>query len=386
MSEHRIIVGECVEGMQGIGDQSVHCVVTSPPYWAMRNYGVDEQIGMEKTPEEYIDKLSRVFREVHRVLRNDGTLWLNLGDKIRDKNLLCIPWRVAMALQREGWYLRQDIIWSKPNPLPESVTDRCTKSHEFIFLLTKSPKYYFDHEAIREPAVTGKWDAMPKIGGTKHVGSGSNPSRTYSGNRPPGSGKRNKRSVWTVTPKPYRGAHFAVFPHDLIEPCILAGTSEKGCCPNCGSPLKRVVEKEKLTRERPNDRTTRHTQGNGVNSCGNTVAGVASRTVGWELTCRCTEHAKDDDGVTMCDLSPVPCTVLDPFVGSGTTIIVALQHGRNAIGCELNPEYANMAEERIAKELRPAPQTPRQQERSLMEQEHNASHEHELFNRTREVV
>lgn len=327
-----ILIGDCIEQMRGLGDQTVHCCVTSPPYFGLRDYGVAGQIGLEDTPDQFVEKLVHVFREVWRVLRDDGTLWLNLGDsyasqggsgaggnaarmgrankqrnvrpngkyeEAKPKDLLGIPWRVAFALQNDGWFLRQDIIWSKPNPMPESVRDRCTKAHEYIFLMSKSPKYFFDAEAIKEPLapssisrlaqnvecqngsdrVPGKTNGTmkavgPRFGGKKYGDSSQEEDRTKSGNEWTGSeaGNRNKRSVWSVTTKPFSGAHFATFPPDLIEPCILAGC-------------------------------------------------------------------------------PVGGTVLDPFGGSGTTALVALKHSRNAILCELNPDYVLMAEERIGKPL-----------------------------------
>tara|TARA_Y100000401_G_scaffold30444_1_gene22229 strand:- start:4070 stop:4912 length:843 start_codon:yes stop_codon:yes gene_type:complete len=225
----RIIKGDCIKSLKKLDDKSVNTCITSPPYWGLRDYnGEDKQLGMEDTPEEFISNLVDVFREVKRVLRDDGTVWLNLGDTycgtghkgnytdpkhkegrngqkialnnkidgLKSKDLVGIPWRVALALQQEGWYLRQDIIWHKPNTMPESVKDRCTKAHEYIFLLSKNKKYYYDYEAIKEDAVIGK--------------------------------KRNKRSVWTVPTKPFKGAHFATFPPELIEPCILAGCPEGG--------------------------------------------------------------------------------------------------------------------------------------------------------------
>lgn len=299
MSDVQIITGDCIESMRAMPADSVHTCVTSPPYFGLRDYGHDGQIGLETTPDEFVAALVAVFREVRRVLRDDGTLWLNLGDSygatggntamtggkhdadrgkkmgfgklpktetgLRPKNLLGIPWRVAFALQADGWYLRQDIIWSKPNPMPESVRDRCTKAHEYIFLLSKSPRYYFDHEAIKEPASQPRGEPK-QVAQHKQAVLGQNKSGTLGTNYGPET--RNRRSVWTVTTKPFKGAHFATFPPDLIEPCILAG------CPDGG-------------------------------------------------------------------------TVLDPFGGAGTTGLVAQRHGRNAILCELNPEYAEMARERI---------------------------------------
>lgn len=316
MTTQRIIQGDCIEGMRTLPDESINCCVTSPPYWGLRDYGHDGQIGLEDTPEEYVGRLVDVFREVRRVLLDDGTLWMNLGDSYRGgyapdapcnkrraegdswgamnafstregvarkkarpgytppglkaKDLVGIPWRVAFALQADGWWLRQDIIWAKPNPMPESVRDRCTKAHEYVFLLAKSERYYYDAEAVSEEAATaGKKglgfypDRAIAMGATPHGNEAKDPT---AGVR---SSSRNRRSVWQVTTKPYSGAHFAVMPPDLVEPCIKAGSPEGG-------------------------------------------------------------------------------TVLDPFAGSGTTLAVAASLGRNAIGCELNPDYIALAEKRIA--------------------------------------
>ncbi|MEM1149041.1 MAG: site-specific DNA-methyltransferase [Pseudomonadota bacterium] len=342
MDRVEIRVGDCRQLLRAMPDQSVHCIVTSPPYYGLRDYGVDGQIGLEKSPKEFVDQLVDVFTEAHRVLRDDGTAWMNLGDSYasaggpgwqgkngqradrrftgsrnnvamreasrsavtgdyKPKDLMGMPWRVAFALQAAGWYLRQDIIWAKPNPMPESVRDRCTKAHEYLFLLTKSAAYTFDSTAIREPAVkTGSPGHLtpgagsyqnerrtPKVERRKTFRGGSyingstfdNSSGGKSdsiGNECTDDLTRNKRSVWTVATRPFSGAHFATFPPDLIEPCILAG------CPKGG-------------------------------------------------------------------------TVLDPFGGAGTTGLVAARHGRHAILCELNPDYADLAHRRIAQEWGEAP-------------------------------
>lgn len=318
MNKATILIGDVRERLAELPDQSVQCVVTSPPYWGLRDYGNDGQIGLEQTPNEYVDEMVKVFAEVRRVLKDDGVLWLNLGDSygnpsagrndgnhradgrpggmsfkavgtkkhvgnfVKPKDLVGIPWRVAFALQADGWYLRQDIIWHKPNPMPESVNDRCTKAHEYVFMLTKSPKYYFDANAIAEEAKTkpgATWQERKKAGavagnvipgdgyrnGTQRVVHG----KGVTSNLTRQDGKRNRRSVWTVTTKPFRGAHFAVMPEALCEPPILATS-------------------------RPDD------------------------------------------------------LVLDPFTGSGTVAVVALRHGRNFVGVELNPEYAKIAEDRIS--------------------------------------
>ena len=349
-----ILLGDVRQRLSEIPEGSVRTCVTSPPYFGLRDYGtasweggdgncdhiqdesktkqfgnpefnenrpsrkktktkgfyyekecekcgakrVDSQIGLEQSPNEYVEQLVQVFREVKRVLADDGTLWLNLGDSyagnnsrasdngragygneregvfkrggegLKTKDLIGIPWRLAFALQADGWYLRSDIIWAKPNPMPESVTDRPTKSHEYLFLLTKSPRYYYDHEAIKEESVTNTEGQSIRFGGSKYGDSTDPKHATKSGNIYEDTGKRNKRDVWTIATKPFKGAHFAVMPEALVEPCILAGSAEGD-------------------------------------------------------------------------------TVLDPFTGSGTVAVVANRHGRNFVGTELNPEYAEIARKRI---------------------------------------
>lgn len=299
-----IRIGDCRELLAAMPDQSVHCCVTSPPYFGLRDYGVAGQIGLEPTPDAYVAEMVAVFREVRRVLRDDGTLWLNLGDSyantpvgsfngggfkdksaqtggrdlsgvetsglmnkfkasgLKQKDLIGIPWRVAFALQADGWYLRSEIIWHKPNPMPESVTDRPTKSHEQIFLLSKSPRYFYDADAIAEPSA-----GRELFGNIRSKGHCEQRQDNNRRDMTPTT-ERNRRSVWTVATQPFSEAHFATFPPALIEPCILAG------CPKGG-------------------------------------------------------------------------TVLDPFGGAGTTGLVADRLGRNAILLELNPEYAAMARRRI---------------------------------------
>ena len=223
-----ILQGDCIESLKKLEEQSINTCITSPPYWGLRNYNDEEkQLGMEDTPEEFVDNLVNVFREVKRVLRDDGTLWLNLGDSYgKNKQLTGIPWRVAFALQQDGWYLRQDIIWHKPNPMPESVKNRCTKAHEYIFLLSKKAKYYYDNENIKEDA---KYPQGPSAAHAIRKGSKDPLMRTRAGlNKIGANPKKNKRSVWTITTKPFKGAHFATFPKDLIEPCVLAGCPEGG--------------------------------------------------------------------------------------------------------------------------------------------------------------
>ena len=230
----KILQGNCINKLKTIADKTFHTCVTSPPYWGLRDYGEDDQLGLEETPQEYVVNMVEVFREVRRVLQDDGTVWLNLGDSyasiindsIKPKDLVGIPWRVAFALQEDGWYLRQDIIWHKPNPMPESVKDRCTKSHEYIFLFSKSKNYYFDNESIKEKGTQKKsGNVKPQKGVDQRFsetkqGLFEAQQKIYE--------KVNKRSVWTVTTKPYKEAHFATYPPDLIEPCILAGCPEGG--------------------------------------------------------------------------------------------------------------------------------------------------------------
>lgn len=268
----RILIGDCRDSLRTLADQSVHCCVTSPPYFGLRDYGHDGQIGREGSPEDFLSALVGVFREVHRVLRDDGTLWLNLGDSYaKDKNRLMIPARAALALQADGWLLRDEIVWHKPRTTPAPVKDRTVAAHEMIYLFSKQPRYAYDYLAIEEPAkYAGQTRQKSKVfrrieGARAEVGksSGVDPNRIFTVRD-----TRRKRSVWSVSPSPYKEAHFATYPPDLIEPCILAG------CPEGG-------------------------------------------------------------------------TVLDPFFGAGTTGLVAERNGRDWIGCELNPEYAEIAERRI---------------------------------------
>lgn len=400
-----------------LADESVHCVITSPPYFGLRNYNVQGQIGIEPTPDEFITAMIKVFREVRRVLRKDGSAWLNLGDSyvgswgnqsrkkergkqrpisrpmmqqvhdgryvdkgsntgkcpagLKPKDLIGIPWRVALALQADGWWLRSDIIWSKPNPMPGSFKDRPTSSHEYLFLLTKSARYFYDFEATREKAVAKNHHDLT---GTGYKAPGQLPHKgnrkelhgqTYSRHRSSilggqslqadPDGLRNLRTVWTVPTAPCKAAHFATFPPKLIRPCIRAGTSERGCCPACGAPWKRIVD---VSYENPGNRTT-----NGPRSVEqrHETAGFAVRlerqtkTTGWEPTC---SHG----------LEPVPCIVFDPFIGSGTSIVVANGLGRRAIGCDLSRDYlANIARHRIERPHAPVPRAGREESHPLFD-------------------
>ena len=248
-----IYAGDCLDSLKKLEDQSINTCITSPPYFALRDYGVEGQLGLEETPKEFIDNLVNVFKEVKRVLRDDGTVWLNIGDSYgNEKHLLGIPWRVAFAMQDDDWILRQDIIWNKPNPMPESVKDRCTKAHEYIFLFSKSKKYYFDNEVIKEESVTvNSKGEIGKPNSAKNVGKsveGIDGFDVRSGFKDMGAyEKKNKRSVWTVATKPFTEAHFATFPKELILPCVLAGCPEGGTVldPFAGSGTTGIVANHK---------------------------------------------------------------------------------------------------------------------------------------------
>ena len=371
----KILQGSCLETLSSLEEKSVNTCVTSPPYWGLRDYGNGDQLGQEETPEKFVENLVNVFREVRRVLRDDGTVWLNLGDSycgtghkgdtkdmlisggkarngqsfalnnkvegLKSKDLIGIPWRVAFALQADGWYLRQDIIWHKPNPMPESVQDRCTKSHEYIFLLSKSPKYYYDIEAIKEETLTqdnqnrdrDKTKLNNTPGRTKMEGLKTNNYET-----------RNKRSVWSISTKPYKEAHFATYPPELIKPCILAGCPEKVCV-KCGTPYQRITSRK--SDQLRVDNSTLDRFGNGKAGVHRKIGGQYQKwlnenpltTVGWEKQCNC-ETNETKSG-----------TVLDPFGGSGTTAQVSNNLNRNAILCELNPEYVEIAKARLKHSL-----------------------------------
>ena len=335
----RMIAGDCVESMRGMDAASCHCVVTSPPYWGLRDYGHAGQIGLEKSAADYVSRMVEVFAEVRRILRADGTLWLNLGDSYHRGQLAGIPWRVAFALQDDGWRLRQEVIWHKTNPMPESVRDRCTKAHESLFVFSKSNGYYFDSHAIREPQT---WPIQRRKFGNADARAlgkvrGGNEGRGVSWQD---SGFRNRRSVWTIPTRAYRGAHFAVMPPALVAPCILAGTSAEGCCGQCGAPVERILKRErKPTRPGADTKTTGNAAREGNRDPLRHI--TTTETIGWKAGCEC-------------DASRVPCTVFDAFAGSGTTLAVAIANGRSAIGCELNRDYIALAETRIAEAMRNA--------------------------------
>lgn len=382
MPRAAIHVGDALDVLSRLPDGHFHTCVTSPPYWGLRDYGEDGQLGLEKTPEEYVGRLVEIMRGVRRVLRGDGTLWLNLGDSyandskwggitggkhvsalhgsgkvgrsrrrtgLKAKDLVGIPWRVALALQADGWYLRSDIIWAKGNPMPESVRDRPTRSHEYIFLLTKQARYFYDNEAIKEESAAADpmhahryaqayeaYDAR-----TGETGQPGNVNNKGIHSRPGEVGRRNARSVWMINTRPFPGAHFATFPPDLAERCILAGTSKRGCCPSCGAPWERQVERCFDGEYNDKEAAAQRLRSDGVTSGGTErvtlgrTEHLSTKTTGWGATCSC------DAG------EPVACRVVDPFCGAGTAGLVALSLGRDFVGAEINPDYAEMARARI---------------------------------------
>jgi DNA modification methylase len=396
-----LYTGDVLAVLAELPDESVHCVVTSPPYWGLRDYGSPGQLGIEKTPEEYIARMVEVFREVRRVLRKDGTAWVNMGDSyisnpgdrakvggfqgratkeriaaesstsmnrhgcgLKPKDLCMMPARLALALQADGWYLRSDIIWSKPNPMPESVTDRPTKAHEYIFLLAKSAHYFYDAEAIREEG--GSWSKMPygwdtgegahgsihrngrekgRKSGNKERRPGEDtiPGASHVGRGFPWEGStRNRRTVWTSATEAFPGSHFATFPRKLVQPCILAGCPEH-VCPKCGAPWVRekeptpeYAEMLKKTGESWYQRKDDPFAGTGKKA-GEKFRGINAEYLitGEHPTCTC-------------GLPAIGGTILDPFGGSGTTAEVALEYGRRAILIELKPEYVDLQRRRLA--------------------------------------
>jgi DNA modification methylase len=463
MNRNAILIGDVRAMLRTLPERSVHCVVTSPPYWGLRAYGTAPQVwggddgcehdwgclhrsakandipgpngcvkneafhadksalkiagqscqkcsawrgelGSEPTPELYVTHLVDVFAEVHRVLRDDGTLWLNIGDTysggtrdsksfrrdraevnqvparngsmgkqsgianypaatpnrsgcgIPPKNLVGIPWRVAFALQSWGWYLRSECIWHKPNAMPHSVKDRPSTNHEQVFLLTKRPRYFYDHVAVQEPVTGG---AHQRGNGVHRksspAGRGIRSNDSFSAAVRGLVETRNLRTVWRIPSQPYKGAHFATFPPRLVEPCIKAGTSERGCCPACGTPWRRLTTRERVATRPGRDskvyaaadsgeaRDLRHNSHNAAVVGNRDPLRHITRivTTGWQQSCQC-EPAE-----------PVPAIVLDLFFGSGTVGVTAEYLGRNWIGIELNPEYPDQARERIAAGYRP---------------------------------
>ena len=377
----RLECGDALDLLRREPDESSHCIVTSPPYWGLRSYlragdpAKPMEMGSEPTPEQYVARLVDVFREARRVLRRDGTLWLVLGDSFasggcgsRDperwpkqsrndhapvytkrhaglpgKSLLGIPWRVAFALQDDGWLLRSDIVWAKTAPMPESVHDRPTRSHEFVFLLAKSGRYFYDGDAVREPyASGGHWRASAH----DLAPPGQKPQhgiRRAHAAEPASVGGRNARDVWPLGPDPFPGAHFAVMPEALAERCLLAGTGPYAC-PGCGAPWRRVSERRIVgpVWRQNGERTGQHLTGDIERGRGTVAFRYATLTTGWTPGCGCERN--DGSG---------RCTVLDPFVGSGTTCAVAARLGRDAIGFDLNPDYCAMARRRVWPEAQP---------------------------------
>ena len=326
--------------MSMIEDGNVHCVVTSPPYWGLRDYGVSDGIGLEATVGEFVKNIVSVGREVSRVLRNDGTFWLNLGDSYHLKSLVGQPWRVAFALKDDGWKLRSAIVWHKPNPMPESVKDRPTGAHEMIFLLTKRPRYFYDAEAIK----TDSKDPGDNRKARSKSGQKRLPTEMISGLRPDSKTypKANARNVWRFPTQPRPDAHFATFPDELPRRCIMAGTSEHGVCSECGAPYVRKVERKSEPSVTPRERGTDKQSGHGRRHAGFNDRWEASEndsrqpvSVGWRASCK---HE---------DAPVVPAVVLDPFVGSGTTAAVAQSLGRHAIGLDMNEEYLEIARHRV---------------------------------------
>lgn len=374
--------GDCMALLPQVPTGTIQCVVTSPPYFGLRSYLPDDhpdkalEIGTEETPDEYVAKMVDVFREVRRALRDDGTCWLNLGDSynithqgaqgaqhsakfhatgdaytenvavrrkrglatglgLKPKDLIGIPWRVAFALQSDGWYLRQDIVWHKPSTMPESVTDRCTKAHEYLFLLTKKSSYFYDSFAVAEPAVQAGRVRSDQFGGNKYKeGVKHSDGSTFTG-----SDTRNRRSVWSINPEPYNGAHFAVMPTELVKPCIMAGTSEHGACDQCGAPWERIIESQRTLDGEPVENLGSWKDENyavGAQGVGHWRYGTERTEKGWRPTCKC-----EGAGVR-------PCVVFDPFFGSGTIGRVAEDLGRLWLGFDLNPEYAELQRQRTA--------------------------------------
>jgi DNA modification methylase len=430
----KLLVGHVLEQLATLPDTSIHCCVTSPPYWGLRDYGTEPQIwgvdptcehvwtsagsssqrqrngadgeihdgrttnklsenitinpsqgsfchcgawrgslGLEPTPQLYVEHLVAIFREVRRVLRDDGTLWLNIGDSYaghnpigwragneaknqgnsnkngvgfvdgcKPKDLVGIPWMLAFALRADGWYLRSEIVWAKTAPMPESVTDRPTNAHEKIFLFSKNERYFYDQEAVKEKAITVGDERHLRTDKRKEVDPFCIDERSRARTVQPQGEFRNQRNVWTLNPSPFAGAHFATFPQEIPRRAILAGTSEKGVCPKCEAPYTRIIDKISKAKKRgsnPSDfRALGMPQQSGV--------GTTTTTLGWQPSCKC------DAG------DPIPATVLDPFFGSGTTGVVAQQLWRLCIGIDLSDKYAQIDKERMPDGLLYSLETP----------------------------
>lgn len=467
-SDFTLYNGDAREVLRELPAESVHMAVTSPPFYGLRNYGCDGQIGLEQTPEQWVEALVAVFEEVKRVLRRDGTLWVECGDSYwsnpskggsgpngkneerwgydrasrrepsvtgcalhdptyfhgdisrhegveyppcdiceggwsrKPKDLIGQPFLLAFALREAGWYWRNVCIWHKPNPMPESVRDRFTVSHSYVLLFSKSPRYFFDAEAVRETYSenthsrgngVGVKQALEEKGGTKHAGrnnadfgrailaspadfkpppqaetldgsegeaprgpdgrrhtavkQGDNSIQHRDGERWPNSG-RNARSVWTIATEPLPFEHYAAFPQALAERCIKAGTSERGCCPECGAPWVREVERPTMPNIGQTDgghpnQLSRNVRGGGNGAWKKWRDANPDKTLGWNPSCACADVPEGEERPTYCDFAAIPCTVLDPFMGSGTTALVARRLGRKAIGCELNVKYCELS-------------------------------------------
>lgn len=385
-SEVRILVGDVIERLKGMKKKSIHTCITSPPYWNQRDYKVDGQIGLEPTPEDFITKMVEVFREVRRVLRDDGVIWINIGDSyasggrktngpidpatpqgrhraskqdrnfrapqpanVKAKDLLGIPWLLALALRNDGWYLRSSIIWEKKNAMVHSVKDRCMTNHEYVFMLSKSPTYFFDNTAIREK--TGRemtWEEYIANTGTDwqagkdrkntdlEEGLGATSNKLCGGTHPDGAAKR---TVWSVNTKGIKDGHFASFPFKLIEPMILSATSHAGCCSKCGTQWVRKLKRVRHpTRPATTSKMNKREAVNPTKEYGHRDPKrhvTETKTIGWKPGCDC-KGAEE-----------IPSTVLDIFGGSGTTACVALQKNRSAVLIELNPEYVEIMKRRI---------------------------------------
>jgi DNA modification methylase len=343
---NEVLIGDCLTTLKNLPSDSVHTCVTSPPYWNLRDYEAEGQIGIEETPAEYVAKLVEVFREVRRVLHPSGTLWLNLGDSyakkaigsIKAKDLVGIPWMVAFALREDGWYLRSDNIWFKPNPMPEPVTDRTVRAHEFIFHFAKSDRYFYDHRAILED-FKGENEGRD---GSKQSRQRNRGGRTDGFTKPNGidpseNGGANKRSVWEIGAAKFKRAHFATFPPAIPEICIRAGTSKGGCCPKCFAPFVPKYERVVKRTVTKNDPVFDSDTGTWVDQPDTVEEKVLFDLVAHTPPCKHNEK-------------PIPCLVLDPFAGSGTTLAVAKWWLRDYVGIELNEKYKELIDDR----LRPA--------------------------------